>query len=212
MERIIFILDKYKLIHFSHRKADQDLSYILSIIAGPVTVSENITYPYLRQLGVLFNKKLSFKYYVREITLKALTVINALCSLRNIVQGIKPYLMRQAVIACMLWKAYFSIETQWLGYSRPCPCVGSILNQVQGQLNKIAKVIQTGARVILPIYYITPLPTLYQESGLLLAEIKLNHIATSAVIYVYHLDPYHPLRRRAVKIIQTSQVTSYFAC
>jgi hypothetical protein len=85
MEGITFALDKYELIYFSCCKADQDLSYILSIIAGPVTVSENITHPYLCWLGVLFNKKLSFKYYVREITLKALTVVNALHGLGNIV-------------------------------------------------------------------------------------------------------------------------------
>jgi ribonuclease HI len=211
MEGITFAPDKYELIHFSRRRTDQDPSHTPSVVAGPVTVSENTSRPYLRWLGVLFDKKLSFKYHVGEITSKALIVANALRGLSNTVRGIKPYLMRQAVIACVLRKAYFGAETWWPGRSRPCPRAGSTSNQVQGQLNKIAKVIQTGARAILPVFRTTPLPALYRESGLLPAEVELDYIATSATIRVRRLDPYHPLRRRAARIAQTGWATSRFA-
>lgn len=98
-----------------------------------------------------------------------------------------------------------------LGGSRPGPRTGVISNQVQGQLDKIAKVIQTGARAILPVFRTTPLPALYRESGLLPAEVELDYIATSATIRVRPLDPYHPLRKRAAKIAQTGWATSRFA-
>ncbi|KAJ6033763.1 reverse transcriptase [Penicillium canescens] len=203
-EGITLAPDKYELIHFSRRKDDQDPSRIPSVVAGSVTVSENTNRPYLRWLGVLFDKKLSFKYHVGETTSKALIVANALRGLGNTVWGIKPYLMRQAVTACVLRKAYFGAEIWWPGRSRPRPRTGSISNQVQGQLDKIAKVIQTGARAILPVFRTTPLPALYRESGLLPAEVELDYIATSATIRVRRLDPHHPLRKRVANIAQTS--------
>jgi hypothetical protein len=102
MEGITFAPDKYELIYFSCCKADQDPSYIPRVSASSVTVSKNLTCPYLCWLGILFDKKLSFKYHIREMTSRALTVTNALCSLGNTVQGVKPYLMWQAVVACIL--------------------------------------------------------------------------------------------------------------
>jgi hypothetical protein len=41
LEEITFVLDKYKLIHFSQRKADQDPSRTPSVSAGLVNISEN---------------------------------------------------------------------------------------------------------------------------------------------------------------------------
>jgi hypothetical protein len=82
------VLDKYELLHFSRRKTNQDPSYTPLVLAGQVTISENITRPYLRWLGILFDKKLSFKLHVRQITLKAITITNTLRSLGNIVRGV----------------------------------------------------------------------------------------------------------------------------
>jgi hypothetical protein len=92
-EGVTFVPDKYELLYFSRRKADQDPSRTPSVSAGPVTISENSTRPYLRWLGILFNKKLSFKFHVRQMTSKALTITNALRSLGNIVRGVNSYLM-----------------------------------------------------------------------------------------------------------------------
>lgn len=80
-------------------------------MVGPIIVSKNTERPYLRWPGVLFDKKLSFKYYVGETASKALIVINALRGFGNTIRGIKPYLMRQAVAACVLRKVYFGAET-----------------------------------------------------------------------------------------------------
>jgi hypothetical protein len=51
----------------------------------------------------------------------------------------------------------------------------------------------------------------YQESGLLLAEIKLDYTATITTARLRCLDPYHPLRRRAERIVQDGHLTSCFA-
>jgi hypothetical protein len=84
-EGITFVPDKYELIHFTRYKVDQDPSCTPSVLAGQVTVSKNITHSYLQWLGVLFDKKLSFKYHVKNLTSRALTVANTLRSLGNTV-------------------------------------------------------------------------------------------------------------------------------
>lgn len=82
---------------------------------------------------------------------------------------------------------------------------------MQSHLDRIIKVIQAGARAILPVYCTTPVPALYQESGLLPAETKLNYLATTAIIRLRRLDPYHPLCKRAEGITRTGLQTSQFA-
>jgi hypothetical protein len=119
--------------------------------------------------------------------------------------------MRQAVIAYVLHKVYFGAETWWPGYSRPGPRTGSIPNQVQEHLDQIARVILTSIKTVLSIYHTTPTPVLYQESGLLPTKIKLDYTATIATAHLRRLDPYHPLRRRAERIVQDRHLTSHFA-
>jgi hypothetical protein len=195
--------DKYKLLHFSCCKADQDPSHTPSVLAGPVTISENLTRPYLQWLGILFNKKLSFKFHVRQMTLKALTIANALRSLGNIVQGVNPYLMQQAVTACVLRKVYYGAKTWWPGRTRPGSCKDLILNLVQNHLHGITKVILAGARAVLLVYQTTLVPVLYWESGLLLAKIELDYLAAITIVRLRRLDPYYPLCKRAEGIAWT---------
>jgi hypothetical protein len=210
-EEITFALGKYKLIYFLYYRADQDPRHTPSVLAGLVTVSKNTVRPYLRWLGVFFDKKLSFKYHVNNMASKALTIANALRCLGNTVQGVNPYLMQQAIVACVLRKVYFGAETWWPGYSRPGPRTGSILNRVQGHLDQITRVILAGARAVLSIYRTTPTPVLYRELGLLPAEIELDYTATTATVHLRRLDPYHPLRRRAERIARDGHPTSRFA-
>jgi hypothetical protein len=210
-EGVTFAPDKYELIHFTRRRADQDPNHTPSVSAREVTVFENTTRPYLRWLGVIFDEKLSFKYYAKNLASKALTIANALRSLGNTVRGVNPLFMRQAVIACALRKVYFSAETWWPGRARPGPCTGTISNRVQEHLDQITKMILAGARMILPVYCTTLTSILHRESGLLLAEIELDYIAASAADRLRRLDPYHPLYRRAARIAQTSHPTSRFA-
>ncbi|KAI9034741.1 reverse transcriptase, partial [Aspergillus affinis] len=208
---ITFAPDKYELIHFSRRISDRDPSHTPPVITGSVTVSENRARPYLRWLGILFDKKLSFKYHVKEMVSKAIIVANALRSLGNTVRGVKPYLTQQAVKACVLRRVYYGAETWWPGRTRPGPDTRTISNKVQSYLDKITRVILAGARAILPVYRTTPIPALYRESGLLPAEIELDYIAATATVRLRRLDPYHPLRKRAERVTRTGFQTSRFA-
>jgi hypothetical protein len=61
IEGITFDPGKSELMHFTRRKADQDPTITPSVAAGPIQVSEGSVRPYLRWLGILFDKKLTFK-------------------------------------------------------------------------------------------------------------------------------------------------------
>jgi hypothetical protein len=78
-----------------------------------------------------------------------------------------------------------------------------MLNLVQSHLDRITKVILARARAVLPVYQTTLVPVLHQESRLLLAEIKLDYLATITIVRLHRLDPYHLLRKRAEGIAQT---------
>jgi ribonuclease HI len=117
-EGITFEPAKSELIHFSRHKLDQDPSTTPTVSAGPITVSENRDRPYLRWLGVLFDKRLTFKWHATESAAKAQRVAQALKSLGNTVRGVSPHLLRQAVTACVLRRAYFAAETWWPGRTR----------------------------------------------------------------------------------------------
>ena len=209
-EGITFDPGKSELMHFSRRRADQDPTRTPSVAAGPIQVSEGSERPYLRWLGILFDKKLTFKWHAKEMASKALIVANALRSLGNTVRGVPPHLLQQAVKACVHPKAYYGAETWWPGRTRPGP-VSPISNRVDGLLDSLAKVVLAGARAILPVYCTTPIAVLHRESGLLPPEIELNQLAYSATARLRRLDPAHPLLKRARKILRHGHPTSRFA-
>ncbi|CCU79231.1 reverse transcriptase, putative [Blumeria hordei DH14] len=168
-----FDADKYELQHFSRRRCDQQPGNTPMVRAGPITVSENTARPYTRWLGVLFDKKLSFKWHARTLASKALKVSHALLSLGNTTRGAPPHLPRHAVDACVLPIAYYASETWWPGRSRQGPIV-RISNCVDSLLQQLSKVVLTSACATLPEYCITPTAILHRESGLQQPEIALN--------------------------------------
>jgi hypothetical protein len=139
-------------MHFSRRRTDQDPTRNPSVTAGPITVYESTDRPYLRWLGILFDKKLTFKWHAKEMAAKAITVANALRSLGNTVRGVQPRLLRQVVSACVLRKAYYGAETWWPGRNRPTTS-SPISNRVDGHLTSLAKVVLAGARAVLSLPY-----------------------------------------------------------
>ena len=209
-EGITFDPDKSELLHFSRRRSDQDPTQNPSVAAGPIMVCESTERPYLRWLGILFDKKLTFKWHVKEMAAKASTVANALRSLGNTVRGVQPRLLQQVVSACVLRKAYYGAETWWPGRTRPGSS-SPISNRVDGLLASLEKVILVGARAVLPVYRTTPTAALHRESGLLPPEIELNQLALLATTRLRRLDPYHPLQKRARKIARLGRPTSRFA-
>ncbi len=199
-EGITFDPRKSELIHFTRRRALP--KPLPSVSAGDFTVAENPNRPYLKWLGVLFDRKLSFKWHVQEAASKSLTVSNALRSLGNTVRGVPPLPLQRATKACVLSRAYFAAETWWPGRSRPglSPTSRPITNQVEKPIRLLSKVVLTSARAILPVYRTTPTSVLYRESGLLPPEIELNLRAQVYSARTRRLDPYHPLRKRCERI------------
>jgi ribonuclease HI len=212
-EGITFAPDKYELIHFSRHRAEQDPTQTPSVSAGSITVSEGIERPYLRWLGILFDKKLRFNWHVQEMTSRAATIASALRCLGNTVHGMKPHLLQQAISACVLRKAYFGAETWWPGCDRPRSRPGSppVSNRMNKHLKDLSTVILTGARAVLPVFCTTPTPVLHRESGFYPPEIELDRIALAASTRLSRLDPDHPLQKRAKAIIQKGRPTSRLA-
>lgn len=207
-EGITFDADKSELIHFSRRQRDKLNSP--PIAAGSFTISENMSMPYIRWLGVLFDRKLTFKYHVKTQAAKAVKVSKALSSLGNTVRGVPPKLLRQATVACVLPVAYYAAETWWPGRTRPGP-KRPITNRVDGLICALTRVVLTAARAILPVYCTTPTAVLLRESGLPPPEIALNTQVLAATVRLRRLDPLHPLYSRATAVLRSSYPTSRFA-
>ncbi|KAI1001317.1 hypothetical protein K3495_g6881 [Podosphaera aphanis] len=149
------------------------------VVSGPITIVENQRLPYTRWLGVIFDRKLSFKWHVRTLTGKALKVSHVFSSLGNTVGGVPPHLVRTAALACVLPIAYYASETWWPGRSRQC-ARSRISNCIETILQRLDKVVFACARAILPVYRTTPTAVLLREFGLLASKFALDRRAASA--------------------------------
>lgn len=173
-EGITFEPSKSELMHFSRRHKDKFKSP--SVITTKFTISESDERPYLKWLGVHFDRKLTFKSHATIQTSKALKVAHALRFLGNTTRGIPPRLARQAIVACVLPIANFAAESWWPGKER-VKGQKLISNKVGLHLKAFEKVYTTAARAILPVYRTTPISALLRESGLNPAEISLDNIS-----------------------------------
>ena len=206
-EGVTFDPKKSELMHFSRRHKDKGNSP--KVQTSNFTISENTNPPYLKWLGVHFDKKLTFKSHALIQAAKALNVANALRHLGNTTRGAPPRLLRQAVLSCVLPIAHFAAETWWPGKTRNKNSK-IVSNRVGNHLNALSKVYTTAARAILPVYRTTPTQALLREAGLNPAEIYLENIVRRSAVRTRRLDDRHPLRRRSTKL-STNQTLSRFA-
>ena len=130
---IIFDPDKSELLHSSQRRNDHTPKDTPPVSIGALTITENHLRPYLRWLGVLFDKKLTFKWHTKAQAAKALKISKALSSLSNTCRGVLPILLRRAASTCALPIAYVTAETWWPSRTRPGP-KDSISNKVESHL------------------------------------------------------------------------------
>lgn len=203
-EGLKFDPSKSELLHFSRKHRDKGRSPQVS--TNSFSISENTERPYLKWLGINFDKKITFKYHLQIQAAKALKVANALCCFGNTVRGVPPHLTRQAVTACVLPIANFGAETWWPRvYRKKGDKIVS--NRVGQHLAKLEKVYSTAARAILPVYRTVPLPALLREAGLTPSEIALDNISGRAAIRIRKLDPRHPLFRLGQKLLLTPALT-----
>lgn len=205
-EGITFEASKSELKHFTRRQQDRNHSPPISTSSS--TISENPKA--LRWLGVLFDRKLTFKDHVKTQASKAMKVSKALSSLGNTCRGVPPYLLRKAAVACVLPIAYYGAETWWPGRTRP-GTHKPISCRMETSLQTLSKVTLTAARAVLPVYKTTPTAILYRESGLPPPEIALNSKALAATTRLKRLDQRHPLLQRARTVLNKQAPTSRFA-
>ncbi|KAI0994497.1 hypothetical protein K3495_g13685 [Podosphaera aphanis] len=168
---------KSELLHFSRKNRDKHLSP--QVHTNDFNIMEDTQKPYLKWLGVHFDKKLTFKYHVKIQAAKALKITNALRGIGNTIRGVSPKLSKQMVTAYVLPVAHFGAETWWPGKTRD-----------NGE--KLAC-----ARAILPVFRTTPSTALLRETGLSPAQIELDNIARRAAVRTRKLDSRHPLYIRS---------------
>lgn len=206
-EGVTFDPGKSELLHFLRKHRDKNVSP--PVHTNSFTISENNQRPYLKWLGIHFDKKLSFKYHVQIQAAKAMKVAHALRCLGNTIRGVSPRLSRQAAFACVLPIVHFGAETWWPGKHR-IKSGKEVSNKVGTHLNIIDKVYLAVARSILPVFRTSPSSSLLRETGLSPAEITLNNISQRAALRIRRLDRYHPLALRE-KISLTQPALSRFS-
>ncbi|KAI0998724.1 hypothetical protein K3495_g9477 [Podosphaera aphanis] len=74
-EGLKFDPSKSELLHFSRKHRDKGRSP--QVFTNSFSISENMERPYLKWLGINFDKKLTFKYHTQIQAAKALKVVNA---------------------------------------------------------------------------------------------------------------------------------------
>lgn len=207
-EAITFDPGKSELLHFSRLRNPSSPS----VVTPSLSVSEAPDKPWLRWLGVLFDRKLSFKWHAQDRAASALTVANALRSLGNTVRGPSAELLRSVAIACVHNKALFAAETWFPGTTRPGARPDSrISNGIGHLIQKLDRVFAASARAVLPVYKTTPTSALMREAGFLPPELALDHRVRQATSRIHRLDARHPLKRRAAVIRERGTPTSRLA-
>ena len=86
------------------------------------------------------------------------------------------------------------------------------MTQIGIHLQLLDKVMYNCTRAILPAYWMTPMPALLKEAGILPAEIELDKLSRTFAARTSRLNPQHPLRLWSVMVRKTRQPTSRFAC
>ncbi|KAI1003873.1 hypothetical protein K3495_g4334 [Podosphaera aphanis] len=155
-------------------------------------VAENPAHPYLKWLGVHFDRKLSFKHHAQVQTAKAPKVARAIRCFGNTISEVPPHLSRQAVAVCVLPIAHFAAETWWPGRTRK-KGRKTVSIRVGSHLAVLDKLYSTVARAILPAYRTTPWAALLREAGLQPAELTPDTISIRAAIRTRRLNSRHPL-------------------
>ena len=187
-EGIIFDPGKSELLHFSRKHRDKGVSP--HVHTSQFSISENPQKPFLKWLGVHFDKRLTFKQHITIQAAKALKVAHALRCIGNTARGISPSLSRQVVITCVLPIAHFAAATWWPGKTR-MKRGKQTSNRVGSHISTLDKVHAAAARTVLPVFSTTPTIALLREARISPAEIALDNITRRAALRMCSLDPYY---------------------
>ena len=199
LEGLTFDAKKSELVHFTRRRGDDNPN--MRIRLGPEeehTVQPTAKDKPLRWLGVLLDRKLTFKAHVTAMAAKAAGCAAGVRALGNTVRGAPPRLLRQAVQACVVPILCYGAEAWWPGLSRTRNGK-TVSNRVDGLVHRLEVVQNNALRGILPVYRTTPIPALHREAAIRPIQITLDHKASLAAARMKRLDSRHPLVRRTTR-------------
>ena len=138
---IMFDVSKTELQYFHRKRTFREIP----IQACNINIKpKNVT----RWLGIIFDRRLSFKEHIRLATIRAGAIINHIRRLCGTSYGANLQLLRQAMQGCALARLLYGAET-W--YAK---------NTTKLAIGKVQTAINQAARAILPAYKITPVPIL----------------------------------------------------
>lgn len=147
----------------------------------------------MRWLGIYFDSRLSFKYHAKKMASKGQKAVSGLNMLGNTVQGVKPYVMRQIVHACILLILVYAAPAWWPGKNRLDKKGKVIRNGVEGHLNRLNKVPNIALYTIFPIWWTTPITIMQRKATTPSIEHTLDHLCKLAAIRLYKVEPRHLL-------------------
>ena len=132
--------------------------------------------PSLRWLGILVDRKLTFKDYVCHWTKKAGRVANHFRSLCNTVRGLPVQSIRRAVISCVLPVLTHGLEVWYPGTERSKESGSTASCRTKGLLQKMNSGLRTAMRAILPVWRTHPGHVLHFEAQIPPAELLAESI------------------------------------
>ena len=149
--------------------------------------------PSLRWLGILLDRKLTFKDHVCHWTKKAGRVANHLRSLCNTVRGLPVQSTRRAVISCVLPVLTHGLEVWYPGTERTKESGSTASCRTKGLLQKMNSGLRTAMRAILPVWRTHPGHILHFEAQIPPAELLAESIRRRHGFRLGKVDKNHPL-------------------
>lgn len=190
---IAFGPEKTEIMHFSRRPCDDDVNP--TIIHGDREISPGTD---MRWLGVFFDRKLTFSSHVDRWIARASEVACNVLSMSGTSSGPPPWFARQVAKASIEPILYYGAEVWYPGVSH-----SDIQDENEVMPTEVAQVVErmemavmTAARAILPDWETLPISDLHRESGMLPAQLMLEHIRRRHAARLQSLDPDHPLVSR----------------
>ena len=179
---IAFDDSKSELIHFANSNKVPTCSMVLP------NGTELHPLPSVRWLGILLDRKLSFRPHVENRIAAAGRALSSLLRLSTTEKGLTLSNMRQLYQACILPVIDFGSEVWWKGYN-------------QDYLVKRIQLVQnTASRRILGAFRSTPTDLLDVEAALLPANIRLQYNQRRYAVRLLRLPESHPVVQRCPEL------------
>jgi len=141
----------------------------------------------IRWLGVLFDRKMTFKAHVKEACCRASKVINGIKILAGCYKGAPTDSLLKAVRACVLPILTYGYQAWW-----PTPERRRVITMTAER----DKVIRRAVRAALPVYRTTPSHLLSHAAGIPPMEMVLDDLMHGEAIRMSIVDPTHISRFR----------------